>query len=56
MQRAGPKQIQQYALEFKRAAVRLSEIPDLEVQVVAEALAIHPAMLSRWRRKARQKP
>jgi transposase len=54
MPRAGPKQIQQYALEFKRAAVRLSEIPDLEVQVVAEALAIHPAMLSRWRREARQ--
>jgi len=54
MPRAGPKRVQVYALEFKRAAVKLSKLPGMEVQVVAEALAIHPAMLSRWRREARQ--
>jgi transposase len=54
MPRAGPKRVQRYSLEFKRAAVRLSEITDVEVQVVAEALVVHPAMLSRWRREARQ--
>jgi transposase len=54
MPRAGPKRVQRYSLEFKRAAVRLSEIPGLEVQAIAEALVIHPAMLSRWRRETRQ--
>ena len=54
MPRAGPKRVQRYALEFKRAAVRLSYVAGMEVQLVAEALAIHPAMLSRWRREAQQ--
>ena len=54
MPRAGPKKVQQYSLEFKRAAVRLSELEDLEVQAVAHALDIHPFVLSRWRREARE--
>jgi hypothetical protein len=29
-------------LEFKLKAVKLSQLPDVEVQAVADALAIHP--------------
>ena len=54
MARAGPKKSQRYGVEFKRAAVRLSQRPRLEVQVVAEALDIHPFMLSRWRKEFRE--
>ena len=50
MPRAGPKKIQQYSREFKVTAVRLSQQPGMQVQVVAAALDIHPFMLSRWRK------
>ena len=53
MPRAGPKKIQRYSLEFKRKAVKLSEMEGVEVQSVARALEIHPFMLSRWRKEAR---
>jgi len=52
--RAGPKKVLRYSDEFKLRAVKLSELPGIEVQSVAEALEIHPFMLSRWRREARQ--
>jgi transposase len=55
MPRAGPKKIQRYSLEFKRAAVRLSQRPGMEVQAVAAALDIHPFMLSRWRKEWRER-
>jgi transposase len=45
--------VHRYSLEFKRTAVRLSHLPGIEVQAVAEALDIHPFMLSRWRKQAR---
>jgi transposase len=45
--------VHRYSLEFKRTAVRLSHLPGIEVQAVAEALDIHPFMLSRWRKEAR---
>ena len=51
--RVGPKKVQQYSLEFKLKAVKLSQLPGIEVQAVAEALEIHPFMLSRWRKEAR---
>lgn len=54
MPRAGPRKVQRYSLEFKRKAVALSELPEVEVQAVAEALEIHPFMLSRWRKQARE--
>ena len=54
MPRAGPKKTQRYSLEFKRTAVRLSQRPGMQVQVVAEALDIHPFMLSRWRKEFRE--
>ncbi len=53
MARAGPKRIRQYGVEFKRTAVQLSHRPGLQVQAVAEALDIHPFMLSRWRKEFR---
>jgi len=34
--------------------VRLSELPGVEVQDVAASLYIHPFMLSRWRKQARE--
>jgi len=52
--RLSRKRLPRYSLEFKQGAVRLTEVPGLEVQVVAEALDIHPVMLSRWRQEARE--
>jgi transposase len=52
--RLSAKRLPRYSLEFKRKAVKLTEIPGLEVQVVAEALDLHPVMLSRWRQEARE--
>jgi len=51
--RVGPKKVQRYSLEFKLKAVKLSQLKDVEVQAVADALEIHPFMLSRWRKEAR---
>ena len=53
MPRAGPRKIQRYSLEFKLKAVKLSQLKGVEVQAVADALEIHPFMLSRWRKEAR---
>ena len=53
MPRAGPKKVQEYSREFKVTAVRLSQQPGMQVQAVAAALDIHPFMLSRWRKAAR---
>jgi len=49
----GPKKVHRYSVEFKLTAVKLSRMPDVEVQTVAQALDIHPIMLSRWRQEAR---
>ena len=54
MARPGPRTINRYSSEFKAGAVRLSQLPGVQVQEVAEALAIHPFMLSRWRKEARE--
>lgn len=53
MPRAGRRKVQQYSLEFKLKAVRLSHLQGVAVHAVAEALEIHPFMLSRWRKEAR---
>jgi transposase len=52
--RKGPKKVARYSLELKRTAVRLSNAPGARVKDVAEALDIHPFMLSRWRKLARE--
>jgi predicted RNase H-like HicB family nuclease len=50
----GPKKVARYSVEFKLKAVKLSEIRGAQVQDVAEALDIHPFMLSKWRKEARE--
>lgn len=49
----GPKKVQRYSVEFKLTAVKLSGMPGVQVQTVAHALDVHPFMLSRWRKEAR---
>ena len=46
--------MRRYSDEFKLAAVRLSQQPGIQVKTVAAALAIHPFMLSKWRKDARE--
>ena len=43
-----------FDLEFKRQAVILANHPDIRTQDVASALAIHPFMLSRWKKLMRE--
>jgi len=45
--------VRKYSEEFKLTAVRLSKQQGIQVQTVAAALEIHPFMLSRWRKDAR---
>ena len=53
--RLSAKRLPRYSLDFKLKAVKLTRIPGMEVQAVAEALDIHPVMLSRWWRSRRQR-
>ena len=53
MPRARPRAVRKYSDEFKLTAVRLSQQPGLQVKTVAAALEIHPFMLSKWRKDAR---
>lgn len=50
----GPRKVNRYSVEFKAAAVKLSQLPSVQVKDVAESLDIHPFMLSRWRKEARE--
>jgi len=54
MAKAGAKKTNAYGAQFKATAVRLSDLPDVLIQDVAAALDIHPFMLSRWRKQARE--
>ncbi len=54
MPRPGPRTTNKYSDRFKATAVRLSELPGVAVQDVAESLYIHPFMLSRWRKQLRE--
>ena len=47
----GPKKVHRYSDAFKTTAVKLSHVSGVQVQNVAEALDIHPFMLSRWRKE-----
>lgn len=42
MSKPGLKKVQRYSVEFKLTTVKLSRMPGVEVQTVAEALDIHP--------------
>ena len=50
----GPKKVHRYNEAFKATAVKLSQLAGVQVQHVAEALDIHPFMLSRWRKESRE--
>lgn len=52
--KAGPRSTYRYTEKFKATAVRLSEVRGVPVTDVAASLAIHPFMLSRWRKQARE--
>ena len=54
MPRAGPRRVHRYSLEFKLKAVKLSQLHGILGQDVADALEIHPFMLSKWRQEARE--
>ena len=54
MARSGPRKTNRYSEQFKATAVRLSELPEVLIQDVADALDIHPFMLSRWRKQVRE--
>ena len=43
-----------YSNEFKMTAVKMANAPDIETKAVAEALHIHPFMLSRWKKEYRE--
>lgn len=45
MARSGPRKTNRYSEQFKATAVRLSELPEVLIQDVADALDIHPFML-----------
>ena len=47
MGRVSPRKVHRYSLEFKRQAVKLSQLEGVEVQAVADALHIHPFVRSR---------
>jgi transposase len=54
MPKPGPRTTTRYSEQFKATAVRLSQLPGVQVQDVAASLYIHPFMLSRWRKLARE--
>jgi transposase len=53
MPRSRPRAVRKYSDEFKLTAVRLSQQRGVQVKTVAAALEIHPFMLSKWRKDAR---
>ena len=54
MAKPGPRTTYRYSGDFKATAVRLSLLSGVAVQDVAQSLYIHPFMLSRWRKQARE--
>lgn len=54
MPKPGPRTTFKYSDEFKATAVKLSDLPGVAISDVADSLHIHPFMLSRWRKEARE--
>jgi transposase len=54
---AAPKNartVRRYSKAFKLKAVALANLEGVKTQDVAEALVLHPFMLSRWKKEARE--
>lgn len=49
-----PRNVNRYSAEFKLTAVKLSRMEGVQVRDVANALDIHPFMLSKWRKDERE--
>ena len=49
-----PQKKHRYSTELKITAVKMSSAPDIELEAVAEALGIHPFMLSRRKKEHRE--
>ena len=54
MPKPGPRTTFKYSDRFKATAVKLSRVRGIAIKDVAESLYIHPFMLSRWRKQARE--
>ena len=54
MSKARPPRTHRDSDAFKAKAVCLSDLPNVLIQDVAAALDIHPFLLSRWRKQARE--
>ena len=54
MPKPGPRTTFKYSDRFKATAVKLSRVRGIAIKDVAESLYIHPFMLSRWRKEARE--
>jgi transposase len=54
MPKPGPRSTYRYSDEFKATAVKLSQLPGVLVNDVAVSLAIHPNMLTLWRKRERE--
>lgn len=54
MPKPGPRTTYKYSEDFKATAVKLSNLPGVAIQDVAQSLYIHPFMLSRWRKQVRE--
>jgi len=50
----GPKKVKRYSNEVKIQAVQLANHPEIQTQDVAQALDIHPFMLSKWKKDYRE--
>lgn len=50
----GPRKVYRYSEQFRATAVRLSQLSGVSVNDVAQSLDVHPFLLSRWRRAARE--
>jgi transposase len=50
----GPRKIYRYSEAFRATAVRLTQLAGVSVADVAQSLDVHPFLLSRWRRDARE--
>lgn len=49
----GPQKIHRYGAQFKLRAVQMSQQSGVRIKDVAATLAIHPFMLSKWRKQVR---
>ncbi|MBK6456510.1 MAG: transposase [Gemmatimonadetes bacterium] len=49
----GPAEDSKYSEAFKLTAVRMMQLPGMQVKTVAAGLDLHPFMLSRWRKEVR---